>query len=48
MSEIKAQVVADKIKVTVEIVEEKEDGVVVDRHLITAGWASLLAIGKCC
>ena len=35
MAEIKVNVVVDKIKATVEMVEEKEDGMVTDRHLVT-------------
>lgn len=35
MSEIRAKVVVDKLEAKVKLVEDKEDGMVVDRHLIT-------------
>jgi len=35
MSEIKAKVVVDKLEAKVKLVEDKEDGMVTDRHLIT-------------
>ena len=34
MSEIKAKIVVDKLEAKVKMVEEKEDGMVMDRHLI--------------
>ena len=35
MAEIKAKVAVDKLEAKVKLVEEKEDGMVTDRHLIT-------------
>lgn len=35
MSENKAEVTVESLEAKVKIVEEKEDGVVVDRHLVT-------------
>ena len=35
MSEIRANVRVDKLEAKVKIVDEKEDGAVVDRHLVT-------------